>query len=551
MAVRYVSNTAVNGIPVGVNSGAGGIGAPWLTVDYAIANATSGDTIMLNDGSYAANTTYAISTKSLTFLPVVDYMATLTASLGASAAQVLHFSFSGGTLTLGKIILDGNATGTFPTNNGLTITDTAAKVTVNLNGTRIQNYVQNAVQATGTATKVDFTANGVEIIGSTAAAGSRGGYFFNGVIEGTLQWIDGAITISKKSTATYGAIYLLARASGVVASVSNVTVALTLLTGLTGTSMHYGFRIWNIANVIIQDCEITLDGNGTTRNGAPIWVSANTASPAVDSGGAIIRRNTISAFIAGGYGIVNGQDGSFATADGLADNCVIEDNVIIGNAASESSVHAILAGFCDAPTIRRNKMSRFGIGVICKDTNGGKVEANIATMITGQAFRSKGATNVEFNNNTSVFPSSTYQNGYSLYNDIDAVTGVSATGTVFRNNLCVNFVSTAGYFYNDSTSDATFENNNYVTLGASDPTNGWSYRGSTYATLALWAAAREATAMAVNPRFANAANEDFYVRNPRLARAGVAVSGLTSDYYGRAFLNPPSVGAIQSRAAFG
>lgn len=42
---RYVSTT-------GANSGAGGVGAPWLTIQYAVNNSTAGDKIYLNDGTY-------------------------------------------------------------------------------------------------------------------------------------------------------------------------------------------------------------------------------------------------------------------------------------------------------------------------------------------------------------------------------------------------------------------------------------------------------------------------------------------------------------------
>jgi len=40
MAIRYVASST------GVNAGAGGLGAPWLTLSYATANAVTGDTII-------------------------------------------------------------------------------------------------------------------------------------------------------------------------------------------------------------------------------------------------------------------------------------------------------------------------------------------------------------------------------------------------------------------------------------------------------------------------------------------------------------------------
>lgn len=49
MATRYVDTA-------GTDSGAGGVGAPWKTLTYALANATSGDTISVNAGTYTEAT---------------------------------------------------------------------------------------------------------------------------------------------------------------------------------------------------------------------------------------------------------------------------------------------------------------------------------------------------------------------------------------------------------------------------------------------------------------------------------------------------------------
>lgn len=51
---RYVSTT-------GANTGAGGIGAPWLTLDYASANSSAGDTININNGIYTERWTIGSS----------------------------------------------------------------------------------------------------------------------------------------------------------------------------------------------------------------------------------------------------------------------------------------------------------------------------------------------------------------------------------------------------------------------------------------------------------------------------------------------------------
>lgn len=545
-ATVYVSASAANGIPAGNDTtGTGTIGAPWASMTKAFSTATSGDTIMCNDGTYSAATTYAISAKSFTINGVTDYGCVLTASTGASAAQVLHYSFSGGTLTLGRIVIDGLADTGFPTSNGMTITDTAAAITVTLNQTLIRNYVHNAIQATGTATKLNFTANAAIVQGSSAAAGSRGGYFFNGVTEGSLVWNGGSITLPSKSTATYGLIYLLARASGVTARITSVRASAILTSGLTGSSSHYGFRVWNVANALIEGNDITLDGNSTPRQFFGIWTSANTASPAVNSDNAVIRFNTLRQYSAGGIGIANGQDGSFATADGQANGAQIYGNRILGNAASETSTHAVLCGFVTTCTLWGNHTERFNIGYIFKDiTTSALAYSNTATRITGQLFRSKGAANVTYANNTGVRPASAYASSYCLYADWDNVTTVAATGTVFRNNVCLDLVTTSGYLLVDSTSDATGSHNTYISTVA-PPTNGWSYQGANYATLADWiAAGRETLVYQVDPMLRDAANGDFRMRpSSSLRHAGTPVSGALVDFQGQPFRSPPPVGA--------
>lgn len=554
-ATVYVSASAVNGIPAGNDTtGTGAIGAPWASMTKAFSTAVSGDTIMCNDGTYSAATTYAISAKSFTINGVTDYGCVLTASTGASAAQVLHFSFSGGSLILGRIVIDGLADTGFPTNNGITITDTAAAVTITLNQTRIRNYAQNAVQATGTATKVNFSANQAHIVGSSAAAGSRGGYFFNGVTEGSLVWNGGTITLPSKSTATYGLIYLLGRASGVTARITGVRADATLTAGLTGTSSHYGFRVWNVANALIEGNDLTLDGNSTTRQFFGIWTSANTASPAVNSDGAVIRHNTVRVYAAGGLGIANGQDGSFATADAQANGAHIYGNRVTGNTASESSVHGFLCGFVTTCTMSANHVEGFAIGYIFKGISTSALGyANTATKIAGQMFRSKGSANVTYANNTGVRPSVAYDDAHCLYADWDNVTTLVTTGAVFKNNICVDYVAGAGYLFVDAGSDATGSNNLYYTFGGGAPVAPWTYQGNTYSTPGDWiGAGRETVFFQVDPMLRDGPNADFRLKGTSPVRAaGTYVAAANQDFYGRPMPSVPPIGAVRAERFVG
>jgi hypothetical protein len=55
---RYVAKT-------GSNSGAGGSGAPWLTLDYASTNMTAGDTLIVRTGDYSGETLFPPSGNSI------------------------------------------------------------------------------------------------------------------------------------------------------------------------------------------------------------------------------------------------------------------------------------------------------------------------------------------------------------------------------------------------------------------------------------------------------------------------------------------------------
>lgn len=102
MATIYVSQTAANGYVVGNDSNNGTAKAtPKLTVEGAIAAASSGDTIQINDGVYVHATFFDTGAKSLTFLPEVADRVELRATSGTQV--LLMQTQAGGSVVVGAI----------------------------------------------------------------------------------------------------------------------------------------------------------------------------------------------------------------------------------------------------------------------------------------------------------------------------------------------------------------------------------------------------------------------------------------------------------------
>lgn len=90
---RYVSTT-------GANTGAGGIGSPWLTIQYAVNNATAGDRILINDGTYTERVAISSGKGNHKFLAIndggVNWVGGFTVSQGEDQVEFsgIHFKDS-------------------------------------------------------------------------------------------------------------------------------------------------------------------------------------------------------------------------------------------------------------------------------------------------------------------------------------------------------------------------------------------------------------------------------------------------------------------------
>jgi len=113
MTNRYVSNSTANGWAVGSDSGAGtSAAAPWLTLEYAISNMTAGDTVIVNDGVYTHASAFFLVNKYGTIRPL-NYRAVILLANGAQTNVVELTAAGANTLSFNNFVIDGQATSTY------------------------------------------------------------------------------------------------------------------------------------------------------------------------------------------------------------------------------------------------------------------------------------------------------------------------------------------------------------------------------------------------------------------------------------------------------
>ena len=549
-ATRYISQTATNGYQIGNNANDGlSKSTPWLTVDYANTTATTGDVIVINDGVYMI-ATFLNLTKNLTWTPettTADASAVVIRSSVPNATRLINFNAAlsaNVTQVWGAITLDAQ-------NASLYVASVAADAyTFNLtfNGTKFVNPQQSFINASSTLLALTIN-NGIGS-GSTI---TRNGITAQSLVSPSSVSINGfAVSQFGNNTAGTGVIALRATNSGVTASVRNVTGSLTLDGSLTGAGIHQGVQIYNIANALIDNCNLSINGNPGTRTAIVYWIGPDPTT-AVDSSGGIIQRCTGSNGTNGGIMALIGQDDSTVAAPShnMANNGQISGCTLSGSSTAEGALHGAMLGNSTGGRVFTNKIDRVNIGALAKGQTGGLLYSNLITRATGQYLRAKAATNTIFANNTLV-GSAGYSN-YGILSDHDTVTSIYSTGVQFDNNLIYTTSTPAFFATVSSGSTSTFANNLYFSTAAL-PANPWSYQGTNYANLAAWQAAREATALSFDPQFISATDYHLSAASPaRGAAPNVAglhdQSTVVVDADGAVnHVTPTNLGAYDGRA---
>lgn len=477
-ADRYVSQSAVNGYPVGSNANDGLTPeAPWLTLDHAITNSPSGSVIAINDGTYAAATTfYSVTSKSLTLRAQRRGQVTLQAQAGQS--RIINFSSGvADTLTTDGINFHGQNN----TQAAVTIGSgsVAVKLTVNLRNGDMSGMSQRLVfsnsQKNLDLSLFNMTASGtwaglnlVQVLAHEAGAISINGLEVNGAMTNS----------STKNVVDYRSV------TGVGAvSISNLTGSVSTS---SGASVFNGVSVSNIDGAVIDSCNLSLT-SGAGVNGALYQIKCDSASLSANGGRIANCRGHNG--LDGGYCAVYGQDAS-SVGNNLQNDGIISGCVLTANPEASGPIHGLMLGYGTGGEVYENQIAGAALATIAKQQVGGEFRDNTISGAVSEAIRSKGSTGTAWRFNTVNLA----EGGDGVNVDANDSPATDSTDIFIEDNTFNIDATPSGVVAVATGSDAAFTGNTYnvnAALGA-DP---WSYQGTAYQTLAAWKAAVEPTAM--------------------------------------------------------
>jgi Ca2+-binding RTX toxin-like protein len=492
MSNFYVSGTAANGIPAGNDAtGDGSRERPWATVERANAAAASGDTVYLNDGVYTPAKALVVS-NSVTWLGVTDYGATIRGTPGQS--RVIGISEDqGGTVTFGKIVIDGANT----TTTLITVNDQPSTFTLHLDGTRLVNPTSYGIQGASTGVRANLDLDNVQFSATSALAMVN----IPSLKAGDVTITGGSVDIASVWRAGFGGIANIdASAAGSTVAISGVQANLHATgTDASGTGgIYYGIRLTDVQAPLIEHNKITQSGTSTDQTGYTVSVTYDKLAPTpIDISGGIIRYNDLYNYLDGTAGkiILVGHDSDPGLAlRNLANDFQIYGNSGFGDGGAEAAkLHGILVGWQDGAQIYDNALDYTSLAYVLKGMSGETlVFDNTDTHTSSKSLYQKGGEGVQFLYNTSYQAPDFNPDAINIG---DAGGGLyAATGAVVVGNTVV-YTGAPDSFLTvwDGSSAATIAGNNYYSVKGNS-SSAWYYQGTSYKSFDAWKAAHEGSA---------------------------------------------------------
>ncbi|WP_424134964.1 Calx-beta domain-containing protein [Roseomonas chloroacetimidivorans] len=492
MSTFYVSGTAANGIPAGNDAtGDGSRERPWATVERANAAAANGDTVFLNDGVYTPAKALVVS-NSVTWLGVTDYGATIRGAAGQS--RVIGISEDqGGTVTFGKIVIDGANT----TTALITVNDQPSTYTLHLDGTRLINPTSYGIQGVSTGTHANIDLDNVQFSATSALSMVN----IPSLKAGDVSITGGSVNIVNVWRSGFGGIATVdADAAGSTVAISGVEANLHA-TGTDATStggIYYGIRLTDVQAPTIENNTITQTGTSADQTGYTVYVTYDKlASTPIDISGGVIRYNELYNYLDGSAGkiILVGHDSDPGVAvRNLANDFQIYGNSGFGDEGAEAAkLHGILVGWQDGAQVYDNALDYTSLAYVLKGMSGETlVFDNTDTRTTSKSLYQKGGDGVQFLYNTSYEASAFNPDAINIG---DAEGGLyAATGAVVVGNTVV-YTGEPDSFLTvwDGSSAATIAGNNYYSVQGNS-SSAWYYQGTSYKNFDDWKAAHESSA---------------------------------------------------------
>ncbi|MFH5948346.1 hypothetical protein [Roseomonas xinghualingensis] len=490
MTTFYVSAAAVNGIPAGNDlTGDGSFERPFATIDKANAAAADGDTIKLNDGVYSPAKTLQIS-KAISIESVTDYGATIRAVEGQS--RVVGISEDqGGTVTFGKIIIDGANTAT----TLITVNDQPSAYTLHLDGTRLVNPTSYGIQGTSAGTKVNLDLDNVEFTATSALSMIN----IPALMAGKVSVTGGSVDIADVWRAGFGGIATIdADAAGTTVEISGVSANLHATgTDAAGTGgIYYGIRLTDVQAPLIEYNQITQTGISADQTGYTVLVTYEKTNP-IDISGGIIRYNELRNDLDGTAGkiILVGHDSDpGAAARNHANGFEIYGNSGFGDEGAEAAkLHGILVGWQDGAKVFDNALDYTSLAYVLKGMSGETlVFDNTDTRTTSKSLYQKGGDGVQFLYNTSYLEADFNPDAINI-GDAGGGQYAAKNAVVVGNNVVYLGAPDSFLTVWDGSTAANISGNNYYSaLGNSS--QAWIYQGTSYKTIESWQADVESSA---------------------------------------------------------
>lgn len=199
-----------------------------------------------------------------------------------------------------------------------------------------------------------------------------------------------------------------------------------------------------------------------------------------------------------------------------------------------------------------NYAEGFAVGFIISLGGNRTMRGNVAKGNYYCAFFSKGCGITtgtdDIANNLAIADDRMFGQRFGSYGNfgVAAQGSTNTVGVTYANNISkILYGRNWKHVVVDASQVATFYSNCYHSDGGL--TLPFSYQGSTYAYTDLWTAARETTAIDLDPAPTTDIASTFVADNPLLVEVGRPIKGgaLLLDYNGKRFKNRPSIGAIE------
>lgn len=496
MATYYVSKTGNN-----ANSGLSLVLAKRTMFDSgadsgAYEAASNGDTILFDDGVYvdseiecSAGANFLITAKGLKFDSVNPYGATIATTSTSDSIVKTSGTFSGLTLSFGKIILSGSG-GNLPI-YGIRFAASATS-TLDLGAVKVEAVSQRSVF--------------LNIANTVAATIIGNGCIFNNSQSGLYASALGPASIIVENltytnaavTANVPAISLWATAENTKIQLINPTVNSNL--DVTFPNANYSaIQIVSVDDALIYNPHVTITTDSVAAgHGSAYGVEIKSNSATITAANGRIIGGNVNIDVYGGIAALIGTDTAGAF-DNKCNNGIIKGvTVNAGPKFQGASGHGIFSGNNTGTVLQGNIAKGLSLGVLLKATISGSIIGNKTFNCNGKHVYLKGCTSCNVEGNESYL--SETDTGSVLYFGINgAVNNVTCTA---KNNIVVGHGAIAGkYIVREASQDVTLSNNMYVTPSGASVSSVIATDGATdYSTVAEYLAAVEANGCNLSKR---------------------------------------------------